>query len=177
MIVAIRRLGPSDAEVYVAIRREMLADAPFAFLASPESDVGSDPEKVRPRLSAGPENATFGAFDPVLVGVVGMFREPHAKAAHKMHIWGMYVTGARRRRGIARRLMQTAIAHARTIEGIRHVSLSVSATASEARALYESLGFRAWGTEPDALRYDGRFADEIHMSLVLADVPAPEGGR
>jgi len=43
------------------------------------------------------------------------------------------------------------------------VGLGVSAEAPAAQALYESLGFAAWGREPRAIRTDGRDVDEIHM--------------
>lgn len=164
--MTVRPLLPAEADLYVAIRREMLADSPFAFLAAPEDDFASDPANVRESLRA---TTTFGAFDPDLVGVVGVFRERHAKAAHKAHVWGMYVTPRARRCGVGRRLMEAAIAHARTLPGATQVTLSVSDATPAARALYESLGFRVWGTEPRALVVDGRAAEEHHMVLMLGD--------
>jgi RimJ/RimL family protein N-acetyltransferase len=47
------------------------------------------------------------------------------------------------------------------------VRLSVSGSASAARHLYEKLGFKSWGEEPDAMRIDGRPVSEHHMGLSL----------
>ena len=35
------------------------------------------------------------------------------------------------------------------------------------RHLYETAGFRVWGTEPRALQSNGRFLTEHHMALAL----------
>jgi GNAT superfamily N-acetyltransferase len=165
--VTVRRLRPEDAEASASLRREMLTDAPFAFLASPGDDVGCDVVGVRRILSEGDGNVIFGAFAPSLVGSLGAFRERHEKAAHKVTVWGMYVTPGHRRFGVGRRLLEAAIAHARSLPGVRQVHLGVSERAPAARGLYESLGFRRWGTEPRGVSYGGEFADEHHMVLSL----------
>ena len=168
MDATIRRLRPEDAEASVTLRRAMLADVPIAFLASPEDDVGCDVTFLRRILAEGEDNVIFGAFAPGLVGSVGLVRERHAKAAHKATVWGMYVAPAHRRAGVGRGLLAAAVAHARTLPGIRQVCLSVSDDTPPARALYESLGFRRWGTEPGAMHWAGRFVDEHHLVLPLS---------
>jgi ribosomal protein S18 acetylase RimI-like enzyme/catechol 2,3-dioxygenase-like lactoylglutathione lyase family enzyme len=174
MDATIRRLRAADAEAYVALRREMLADTPIAFLASPGDDVGCDVVAMRASLGGGDEHVVFGAFADALVGAVGLMRERHAKAAHKAVVWGMYVTPRARRSGIGRRLVLAAVEHARALEGVRQVVLSVSDETPGARSLYESAGFRRWGTEPGAMRGDRRFVDEHHMVLGLdGPLPAP----
>ncbi|KAF0244501.1 MAG: hypothetical protein FD180_2462 [Planctomycetota bacterium] len=40
-----------------------------------------------------------------------------------------------------------------------------------------SLGFKAWGREPDALRLNGRAFSEVHMSLALRRNKSPGPGR
>jgi RimJ/RimL family protein N-acetyltransferase len=101
------------------------------------------------------------------VGTVGVFRDRHVKAAHKAHLWGMYVAPHQRRQGIAADLLQAALRHARTLPGVAYVYLSVSTAAPAAQRLYERAGFRVWGTEPDALRHAGQTAAEHHMTLRL----------
>jgi GNAT superfamily N-acetyltransferase len=165
--ISIRPLVPDEAEATGALRREMLADAPFAFLASPQDDFASDAAAVRKSLAGGPDQVTFGAFGPARVGSVGMSRERHVKASHKVCLWGMYVTPAMRKHRIGRRRVEAAVAHARTLSGVSQVILSVSDTASGARKLYESVGFRVWGTEPRAMCVGGRMADEHHVKLML----------
>lgn len=167
--VTIRRLGLPDVEAYVALRREMLADAPFAFLASPEDDIGCDVAAMGRSLQQGSAAAVLGGFAPALVGAVGVIPEAHRKAAHKATVWGMYVTPSHRRGGVGRRLLEAAIDYARSLPGVVQVHLGVSRRAPAARALYEALGFRCWGTEPRAVRHGRVFADEDHLVLRLDD--------
>ena len=63
--------------------------------------------------------------------------------------------------------MQAAVQHARSCAGVDYVDLAVSENAPEALRLYESLGFSAWGREPEATQVDGQRYDEIHMTLRL----------
>jgi len=163
----IRPLAPEDAEAYVHLRRVMLDLVPTSFLASPEDDIGCDVEVMRTRLAPGSESAIYGLFLSGLQGAVGVYREGHRKASHKAGIWGMFVAPELRRCGLGRRLLEAAIAHARTLPGVTQVQLGVSEDATHARALYESCGFRVWGREPDALRHNGRSVAEDHMVLML----------
>ena len=163
----IRALHDGDADAYVALRREALGDAPLAFAASAADDVASSAEAVREQLRRAPDAVILGAFQPDLIGAVGVFRDRHLKASHKVHVWGMYVMPSHRRQGIATELLRAALDHARTLPGAEWVHLSVSDAAPEARRLYEREGFTVWGTEPDALRHDCQTVVEHHMALYL----------
>jgi ribosomal protein S18 acetylase RimI-like enzyme len=163
----IRRLGESDAEAYVKLRREALLDSPLAFVSSPEDDMAASVGAVREQLRKGDDSVLFGAFAPDLVGAVGLYRDRHVKAAHKVHIWGMYVAPAARRQGLAAELLAAVLRHARSMHGVSWAHLCVSETASEAKRLYERAGYRVWGTQPDALRHGGRTVSEDHMALCL----------
>ena len=166
----IRQLTPEDAERYFEHRREALESEPLAFLSSPEDDLASSVDAVRELLDRGPESVVFGALvGDDLVGSVGIYREPKRKARHRAHIWGMYVTQAHRRQGAARALMLAALDHARGRPGVVQVHLGVTEGAHAARRLYESLGFRRWGTEPRYLQHRGRYVDSHHMVLALDD--------
>jgi len=163
----VRVLRPDDAEAYQVLRREALERAPLAFASSPADDHAASVDAVRTALASSDHGVTFGAFGPDLVGIVGIHRDRHEKAAHKAHVWGMYVTPPARRRGIARSLLFAAIEQARAEPGVDQVRLSVTNAAPEASRLYHSMGFEVWGTEPDALRHDGLRADEAHLVLHL----------
>jgi len=165
----VRLLGASDAEAYVALRREMLADTPWSFLATVEDDVACDPEGLRARM-AQDQNDIAGAFDAAtgaLLAVVGIFRMQRSKVNHRAGIWGVYTTPQARGRGTARAAMTLAIETARGWDGVRWIGLSVSDEAPAALGLYESMGFKLWGTEPVALVVDGRDHAELHMALEL----------
>lgn len=113
--------------------------------------------------------------------MVGVVRASKAKWRHTAEVWGMYVTSRARSTGMCRALLQAAIAYARRWPGLDQVQLSVSDTALEARGLYEAAGFRAWGREPRALHWQGRFVDLHHLAVelhLLADArPRPDSRR
>lgn len=166
----IRALTEADLEAYVALRRESLLDTPLAFGSSPEDDSAATPESLREQMKRGPEWILFGAFDEDgrLGGAAGAIRDRHRKAAHKVHVWGVYVKPRYRRRGFGRELIDAVLAHARSLRGVEWVQLGVSSSSAAARRLYERAGFVAWGTEPDALRYEGESADEVWMAVRLS---------
>jgi ribosomal protein S18 acetylase RimI-like enzyme len=89
---------------------------------------------------------------------------------------GLLVDRAWRARGIGRALLTEAIARSRGQFEI--LELSLFATNVHARRLYESLGFRTWGTLTNGIRRTGRYIDHEYMVLQLAapvppDAPAP----
>jgi ribosomal protein S18 acetylase RimI-like enzyme len=166
------RLVPADAERYAPLRLRMLSAAPWAFAASPEDDRVLDLPFLRALLTE-EENAIVavegarGAHLPELVAAAGVMRKKRAKFAHRAEIWGVFVEPARRGEGLGRAVTEAAVELARGWAGVEYVDLGVSADAPEALRLYESLGFRAWGREPEATAHDGRRFDEIHMTLRL----------
>jgi RimJ/RimL family protein N-acetyltransferase len=163
----IRALRDDDVKAYLGLRREALLDSPLAFGASPADDFVSSVEVVRARLRGAPDWVILGAFQPGLVGAIGLFRDHHRKASHKVHLWGMYVGPGHRRQGIAADLLQAAIRHARSLPGVAWIHLSVTSAAPAARRLYERAGFEVWGTEPDALHHDGQSVVDHHMALPI----------
>jgi ribosomal protein S18 acetylase RimI-like enzyme len=165
--IEIRPLVAADVPAFVALRRRGLAEEPLAFGASLDDDVTNRPDDIVRGLERAPEMVTFGAFDGgALVGLVGVMRESKQKMRHKASVVGTYVDRSARRRGIAQRLLATAIAHARAI-GVTHLHLVVSAPTVDAERLYRRAGFERWGTEPEALFVDGRLHDDHHMLLRL----------
>ena len=165
--VEIRALRADDAEAYVRLRREALELEPLAFAASLEDDRALDSDFVRRALAESLESVTFGAFRDGLIGAVGISRDRRHKAAHKTHVWGMYVRPDDRRSGLGESLLLAALDHARKLPGVLQVHLSVSEGADAARRLYLKHGFRSWGTEPRALSHGGQFVAEHHLVLLL----------
>lgn len=163
----VRRLTKDDASAYVDLRVRMLTDEPLAFGASPGHDFMSSADTVREQIARGDDSAIYGAFDDGLVATIGIYREDRPKTRHKMHVWGAYVVPAHRGRGLGRLLLEAAVAHARAVPGVTVLHISVTDAAPAARHLYERAGFEAWGSEPDALRYEGRSVTEHHMVLRL----------
>jgi ribosomal protein S18 acetylase RimI-like enzyme len=83
----------------------------------------------------------------------------------------MYVAPGNRRRGVARRLVAKALSFAQSGLRVRQVSLGVNAENAAALALYESMGFAAFGREPCFMLVDGIPQDEVQMVCVLPPGP------
>jgi GNAT superfamily N-acetyltransferase len=173
--LTVRRLRTEDAEPLVALRRQALESDPLAFGASVEDDVGLSLPFVQRALAEAEEQAIFGAFvGGRLVGMVGLHRASKVKQRHTATVWGMFVAPASRARGGGQALIEAAIRQAREW-GLDRVELSVTEAAPAAHRLYERVGFRAWGRQPRALQWQGRFVDESHLVLDLREAPGPGG--
>lgn len=147
----------------------MLQDAPWAFTASPENDRGSDPVQVAGSMQ-GDGYAIVGAFEgSELAAVAVVIRESAAKRQHIARLISVFCHPQFRGKGYAAGTVREAVNVARSWEGVDWVQLSVTDRAVTAKRIYEACGFRAWGTEPDALRVDGGSYVETHMALRLAD--------
>jgi ribosomal protein S18 acetylase RimI-like enzyme len=177
----VRRLGPPDADGLAALRREALQSAPLAFSSSPQDDRLRSPGFVREVLAAS-DQAVFGAVAGGVVGMVGISRDPHAKAAHRCDMWGLFVGAEHRRLGIGHALVAEAIGFARSLPGVTHLYVSATEAAPEAMALYDRFGLAVWGVDAASLCVDGRLVAEHHMVLALAPGPtgaghAPDAGQ
>ena len=160
----IRRLVPSDAAAYQQLRLMALAESPTAFGSSVEAESGLPLSLIASQMETHSGRQRFGAFDGErLVGLVGVGRESALKTRHKGYIGGVYVRPDQRGKGLGRQLMQAALAGAATMEGVRQLSLNVTANNTSAIALYASLGFTAYGREPNALLVDQVMYDNVLM--------------
>src|SRR5262245_27903113 len=122
----IRLLTPDDAQAYVALRRQMLLDTPWAFTANPGNDRGSDVTGIAASL-AGSGYAIAGAFgETELLSVAVSFREANPKRGHLAWIVSVYTHPSARRRGLSRRVVTLLLDQIRTWPGVAAVLLSVS---------------------------------------------------
>jgi ribosomal protein S18 acetylase RimI-like enzyme len=164
----IRRLTAADADSYQVLRLQALRDSPRAFSSSYEEECATPLANVAAFLAPESGRQVLGAFvDGRLAGMVGLGRDLRRKASHKAFIRSMYVDPEYRGRKIARRLLEEAVAVAHSLGGVRQVTLAVTAGNATAVALYQSLGFVAFGVEPRALQLNGVFIDDVHMVLLI----------
>lgn len=165
-----RLFTESDAQSLWDLRMLALETDPWSFVDSPEELRAISVEGFAARLRADTaDNFIVGAFEQgAAIGMVGCYQEVPLKRRHKAWIWGVFVTPAARGRGIARKLMLAAIAHAKTIPGLEIILLTVSVNQPAPRRLYESLGFRSIGIEPKGLKIGDQYLDEEHMVLEFA---------
>lgn len=165
--VEIRSLDVTDWEAFRQIRLQAIADSPSAVWPTHDEEAGRTVDELQARINMTATQVVFGAFSGgELAGIAGLRREPLAQVAHKAVLWGVFVNPALRKQGIARQLFAQILAHAR-VAGILQIQLCVNADNSNAKSLYQSLGFQSYGLEPRAMRVGDRFYDEEHMVLRL----------
>lgn len=165
----IRVLEASDAAAYQVVRLRGLRTNPEAFGSTYGREAQFPLAFVEERLRPAEGKFALGAFDEAgaLVGVVAFVRETGAKVAHKGNVYGMYVVPEAQGRGAGKALIQALIERAKACEGLERINLAVVTGNEPAIRLYRSLGFETYGTERQALKYEGRYADEHFMSLTL----------
>ncbi|MBN8952018.1 MULTISPECIES: GNAT family N-acetyltransferase [unclassified Rhizobium] len=159
---SIRRLQRDDTSLFREIRLEGLNRHPEAFGASHEEEEAYSLAQIGDRIES---NAVFGGFadDGALVGVVAVARSRGVKMRHIATIWGMYVRPQGRGTGLSRLLMVAALDEARRT--CRSIRLTVVSSNAAAIRLYESLGFKAWAVDIEALKVGDTYHDEILMRL------------
>lgn len=175
----VRRLTPDHAADYRAIMIEGYACAPGAFTATVAEREPQPMSFWEARVSADPSSPerVYGAFvDGTLAGVAGLEFLERPRTRHKAWLFGMYVRPGHRGSGIARALVEAVVDGARSRDGVILVQLTVSDGNAAAIRLYESCGFRAFGTEPMALRVGDRFVGKVHMWRLLEETAAAAGG-
>ncbi|WP_158882322.1 GNAT family N-acetyltransferase [Rhodanobacter sp. L36] len=166
----IRPLGPTDAVAYQQLRLRALEENPTAFSSSPADESSRSMEDVAERITplADGSKCNFGAFiDSQLVGLLTLIRPMRVKRMHCVDLAGMVVASELRRHGVGGALLDAVIVHARAMDGVRQMKLSVTASNVAARTLYQSRGFVCFGVEPDALFVGGSFHDEAFYMLRL----------
>ncbi len=166
----IRSLSLEDAPAWLAIRSRMLKEHPESFGADSADFEGTTVAEIEARIAAnsGPDSIMYGGFDgELLVGTIGFFQRGGTKRLHVREIWGMYVAPEARRLGVGRALLERALADIRQLPGVLRVGLEVSVSNTQARALYEELGFEAYGIEPSGLKIGDHLEDTVLMSRKL----------
>jgi ribosomal protein S18 acetylase RimI-like enzyme len=173
---SVRRLTTTDAAAYRALMLEAYATHPSAFTTTVDERAGLPLGWWEERLGAdaGGTSVVYGAFDEagMLVGAAGLSFEARQRARHKATLFGMTVATTARRSGFGRRLVLAVLAHARSLETLRLVQLTVTEGNSTAQALYERCGFEVFGVEPLAIAVDGALLAKVHMWCDLRGAPA-----
>ena len=164
--MTIRRLELMDTHAYRGLMLDAYARHPEAFTSSMEERAALPFAWWQSRVSPEPDapEIVIGAFrGPLLVGTVGVEFDRRFKARHKAFLFGMYVDPSARRSGIGARLVEAALATARSRPGVGLAQLTVTGGNDAARALYERAGFVVFGDEPYAVAVHGGYVSKLHM--------------
>ncbi len=173
-LTQVRRLGAAEAEVFRHLRLDGLRRHPEAFGES-YAEAAARPPHHWPELLE--RSAVFGGWRDGRLGATascatGADIGLPANLRHKALLVGVYVAPRARGTGLGRAVCQAAVDHARALPGIDLMLVSVNADNAGAVALYEALGFVAWGRQPRSIKVAGRHYDEIEMALLFAEAPA-----
>ncbi len=114
-----------------------------------------------------------GRLDGVIAGSVQLSRAPRNNEAQAFAgtLTSAFVAPWARGRGIARAVVSEAERLAREL-GLVVLNLDLRDTQQAAIALYESLGYRRWGTHPCYARVEGRIVPG-HYYYKRIDEPTP----
>ena len=123
-----------------------------------------------------PERVLFIArLDGVVAGSAQLVKPPrnNEAQAHAAQLTTSFVAPWARGHGLARRLTLAVVEEARAV-GFRVLNLDVRVTQEAAIALYESLGFRRWGTHPFYALVQGQpLAGHFYCKDLRPDSPPP----
>ena len=162
-------LSEANAPQYKAVMLHAYEYAADAFTSTPE-ERAREPDAWWVKRIADPQSLTiaFGAFAGTdIVGTLALEFSAKPKTRHKALVVGMYVMPVWRGNGLARALLQAAIAHCVARGDISVMQLEVTQGNEPATKLYEQLGFSPFGLEPMAVLTPSGFKAKIHMWLSL----------
>jgi ribosomal protein S18 acetylase RimI-like enzyme len=169
--VLTRLLAAGDLPAYKALRDTVLASAPEAFTTDAAEALGQPAQAYLPRLGLDrPDGGHFtaGAWHAgELVGAVTCERDARLKGRHIGHVAGMMVLGGWQGRGIGRLLLNECITQARRAPGLEMLTLSVTSSNVAAVGLYQSVGFKRYGTLARAIKLGGQYHDKDLMAIDL----------
>jgi ribosomal protein S18 acetylase RimI-like enzyme len=163
----IRIVVPQDATALRKLRLESLVNHPTAFSADLIRSEVEPAEAWAQRINDNAEENTGVISVAVdgnrLVGMTGLVLGKSPKTRHSGLIWGVYVKSEWRGLGIAGALLEACVNWGQT-QGMTIVKLAVADNNTSAIRTYVRSGFKVYGVEPQALRYQGLFFDELLMA-------------
>ena len=170
--IHIRSATIEDLLPYRELRLEALKNNPTAFGADYEESLNKPLSYWEGRVSANPDEQSMFVAEQngQLIGMAGIFKNTSKKNNHTATIISVYVKPKWRGRHISEKLINTCIDWA-FMHGVIVVKLAVTANNTSAIRSYERCGFKIYGTEPKAIRYEGVFYDE---HLMAKEISFPE---
>jgi ribosomal protein S18 acetylase RimI-like enzyme len=167
---SVRTLTATDRADFRVLRHAAVTVNPDDFLIT-VAEQQSIPRLAIEAALAQPSRVNFflGAFatDSLdLAAIAGLLTSSLLKTCHVGHLTSLFVRPEHRRRGVARLLVERILSQAAGA-GLEAVRLEVVADNRNAIALYESLGFAAYGREPGAYRLSERCWDLLLMTRDL----------
>ncbi len=160
MTIEITKINNSTLDEWFELRLESIKFYPKFFLSTYELEVLKGVEHYR-----GVKNL-FGAYKQgKLIGIVSLAQSDNPKLSHKANIWGLYVKSEHSGAGIGKKLVLHTLKFAKEELKVDMLNLAVASINPGAIRLYESLNFKRWGVEPDAVREGVESVDDYYYYL------------
>ena len=160
------KLTKHDTEDYRNIRLEALYNNPDSFGTMYHEEAIKTIDNFRNRIPVDNNNFILGCYeDKELIGIVAFHQESRIKVRHKAYIRSMYVKQEYRGKGIGKLLLNELIERAKAINEIEVLLLDVVTNNISAKQLYLSFGFKIYGIEKMAYKFDHQYFDMEYMSL------------
>ena len=159
----IKQLTGKDAELYKAIRLEMIDKHPDAFGGTVEELELLDLSILGMHME---HDLVFGAFDGEdMIATAACNLNDSPKIWHMATLYCVYVREGHQGQGVTSRLFKTIF---EALPGyVEQIKLSVAANNEPAINAYEKLGFERYGTEPRVIKWQDRYYDLILMMKML----------
>lgn len=168
-VEAIEQFSGNDlADLADAATEAIIAGGGFGWLQPPATEVL---EQYWRGVLVVPERKLFvGRLDGVIAGSAQLLRPSRNNEAQSFaaQLTTSFVAPWARGHGLAR-LLTLAVAEAAREEGFEYLHLDVRETQEAALALYESLGFVRWGTNPHYAKVDGQFVAGHYYAKILRE--------
>lgn len=171
--IYVREAKPVDAIQFRELRLGALQDNPIAFTADYQKNSKHPLKYWEDMLTVQADEATIflAGHKSSLLGMTGIARGSSPKTRHSAMIWGVYVKPEWRGLHIAEELITRCFAWSRSRK-IVLLKLGVAVVNQSAIRCYERCGFKAYGTEPRAVFYEGNYYDELLMYRPLEEKDA-----
>lgn len=163
----IREIRESDAEAFLALRKQVFGETPF-MLREPddiEITVEMQRKQIQRMLSRGYHLLLVVEHDGDLIGFLRGFRGEVKRNRHSLYLV-IGILQAFRGRGIGTQLFLAMEEWAR-FRAITRLELTVMTHNQAGVALYKKQGFEVEGRKRHALLVDSQYVDEYMMAKLL----------
>lgn len=152
-------LDANDAAAFCQFRLTALQDAPQAFGSSYAAESAQPLTFFEDRLCS--SKVWAASKGGTIVGTAGLAPWLGVRERHKGFVWGVFVASQVRGQRIAQALLTELLAYGN--QHYEQITLSVTAENMAAFRLYQQAGFEVYGKEPNALKDETGYSDELLM--------------
>jgi len=169
--VAIYFLTEEDGDDYQRLRLESLQHDADAFLSLYETETQFKPKLFANHLANAFHPPFFGFFglfvDGMLVGYAQVADNYFEKQRHIANIYNVYISPTQRKKGYAKLLFEYIFDTLKQSQQVERLFLTCTATNTSAYRFYRKLGFQRIGIKKKAIKWEGKYDDEVEMVKVL----------